>query len=450
MPIQFFDESRLAVNAVEMAENGDFIVTYFEGEPDMWNTKPPLMIWLQVLCLKIFGFNELAIRMPAALAALIITLFIGFFCWNKMGRPIWGVVASGVLITTPGFINKHVSRTGDYDALLILFLVLFIHAFFQFVHAETKKEKRQKLYLSSLFLALAVLSKSIAGLFFVPAAVIYLFLKKEGLKTLKSKDTYFAFMMFLVLVFGYYFLREHYNPGYLQAVWENEIGGRYFDVLENHGKPFYFHFKYLWKTRFVPWIYLLPIGLVIGFYEEGKVKNYFQLLFITAISFLLVISFSSTKLMWYDAPLFPILAIITALGIERTGHLLNQKYHINQWALIGLLIALPYYNIVRKVYYDRNVKSKHHLYGLFMRELADYKEYSIIKTGNNAPILFYQQAYKRKGYKIKKVKQDEIKVGEVAVLCEKEPIKILKEQFEYKLIKDSWGCMLVEVLKRKE
>jgi len=36
----------------------------------MWNTKPPLMIWCQVISMKLLGINEWAIRLPSALAAL--------------------------------------------------------------------------------------------------------------------------------------------------------------------------------------------------------------------------------------------------------------------------------------------------------------------------------------------------------------------------------------------
>ncbi|UOQ78563.1 hypothetical protein MUN84_08455 [Hymenobacter sp. 5516J-16] len=63
-PIYLWDESRVAVNAAEMALNNNWLVAHFEGQPDLWNTKPPLLLWLQVLSIKLFGFNEVAIRLP--------------------------------------------------------------------------------------------------------------------------------------------------------------------------------------------------------------------------------------------------------------------------------------------------------------------------------------------------------------------------------------------------
>jgi len=49
LPLRMWDEARYAINAYEMNQNGNFIVTHYQGQPDMWNTKPPLMIWFQAL-----------------------------------------------------------------------------------------------------------------------------------------------------------------------------------------------------------------------------------------------------------------------------------------------------------------------------------------------------------------------------------------------------------------
>jgi len=46
LPLRIWDEARLAVSAYEMSHNGNYIVVHFDGKPEMWSTKPPLMIWL--------------------------------------------------------------------------------------------------------------------------------------------------------------------------------------------------------------------------------------------------------------------------------------------------------------------------------------------------------------------------------------------------------------------
>ena len=158
LPIRLFDESRLAVNAYEMHRGGSWIVTRFEGEPDMWNTKPPLMIWLQVLFMKFIGVNELAIRLPAALAAFLICIFFLSFTARRFKDPWLGIISCIVLTSTVGYIHVHATRTGDYDSLLTLFTTLYPLLFFSFI--ETRETKY--LYYTFICLTLSVLTKVIS------------------------------------------------------------------------------------------------------------------------------------------------------------------------------------------------------------------------------------------------------------------------------------------------
>src|SRR5437016_5149435 len=108
MPIRQWDEARLANNALEMYHNSDWITTYFNGSPDMWNTKPPLMIWLQVMSMHLIGVNELAIRFPAMMAAFANCMLLYWFIAYKIGRPLLGLLSVLVLITSEGFVFYHV------------------------------------------------------------------------------------------------------------------------------------------------------------------------------------------------------------------------------------------------------------------------------------------------------------------------------------------------------
>ena len=88
LPIFLWDESRQAANAIEMYNNYSWVVTYYDGSPDMWNTKPPLLIWLQVLSMNIMGCTVAALRTPSVLAAFATTLSLFFFIKKETGN-IW-------------------------------------------------------------------------------------------------------------------------------------------------------------------------------------------------------------------------------------------------------------------------------------------------------------------------------------------------------------------------
>jgi 4-amino-4-deoxy-L-arabinose transferase-like glycosyltransferase len=59
------DEGFYASVAWEMRHSGDWRTPTFLGEP--WFEKPPLLYWLMVGSMRVFGENEFALRLPSAL-----------------------------------------------------------------------------------------------------------------------------------------------------------------------------------------------------------------------------------------------------------------------------------------------------------------------------------------------------------------------------------------------
>lgn len=168
-PIRVWDESRTAINAQEMLGNGNWSVTYYKGEPDHWYTKPPLMVWCQTTLMKLIGVNELAVRLPSAIAALLTMLALLVFSVRHLKSSGFGFVVVMVLLTSEGYISIHGTRTGDTDALLTLFTTLIVLMFYVF----EKKQQLKHLYLFFLFTTLAIFAKGVAGLLFMPALFIY-------------------------------------------------------------------------------------------------------------------------------------------------------------------------------------------------------------------------------------------------------------------------------------
>jgi 4-amino-4-deoxy-L-arabinose transferase-like glycosyltransferase len=93
-PIRLFDEAWLAVNAYEIYKRGDMVVITFEGEPDMRNTKPPLMVWIQALMMKVIGVNEWSVRLPAAVAAFICCLVLLSILSKYSHDPLTGLISA--------------------------------------------------------------------------------------------------------------------------------------------------------------------------------------------------------------------------------------------------------------------------------------------------------------------------------------------------------------------
>src|SRR5690606_9263737 len=100
IPIRIWDEGRVATNALNMYLNNNWLITYFDGQPDLWNTKPPLLIWFQVISMKIFGVSEWSVRLPSAMASILTGLSLWFFCTRYLQKAWLGFIAGAVFART--------------------------------------------------------------------------------------------------------------------------------------------------------------------------------------------------------------------------------------------------------------------------------------------------------------------------------------------------------------
>lgn len=444
-PIRIWDEARLSMNAYEMSRNGNLLVTYFEGAPDMWNTKPPLMIWLQVLFIKILGFNELAVRLPSALAALFTCVLMVVFSRRYFKDALPGMIACMVLVTANGYINVHASRTGDYDALLALFTPLFSLSIFLYVETRSLK------YLHVFFvgLTLAVLTKSVQGLLFLPAIGLYVMLNRQLLGLLTKKWFYIDLGIFLLIAGGYYLLREQFNPGYLHAVWENELGGRYLDTLEENRSGPGYYVQQLKDWLFKPWIWLSIAGVFAGYFSKNKKFT----VFITLLSatYLLFISLSQTKLEWYAVPLFPFLSFLVAMLLMRAIDFVKPKPAI-AFAFFALIFIYPYVQIGRKVYkpteyeWDKDLYPISYILQDAYRGKTSLDNYVVCYQDYNTQLLFYIKGLNDQGQRISFADPGKLKQGNMVIASEPQVKQFIETNYSTELVKEFYNVRIYKIV----
>jgi 4-amino-4-deoxy-L-arabinose transferase-like glycosyltransferase len=442
LPIRIWDEARLAINAYEMFKDGNFIVTHFGGNPDMWNTKPPLLIWFQVFFMKILGVNELAVRLPSAIAAFFTCIALLVFSHRYLKNFWFGFIAVLVLITTHGYINLHASRTGDYDALLTLFTTLSGLLFFSYC----EKQNNKHLYLFFLFMALGVLTKSVTGLLFSPALFIYSIIQKQLIPLLKNKHFYIGLFSFLGLIIGYYLLREANNPGYIAAVAKNELGGRYLEVIENHQRSFWFYYKNFIDFQLSVWYLFIPCGLITGIVVKNKKINRITwFAFLMSITFFLVISTAQTKIGWYDVPLYPFLAILIAVFIYYIFDLLQKFKPINNtltknvtpFIFLFFIGITPYQKILDKTYRSKEYNWNKGFYdiGYFLKGAIkgkyDLNKQYLLYDGYNAQNLFYLNILNDMGTQISFKDWRKLSPMDITIACQNHVKKYVEEHYEY-------------------
>lgn len=411
LPVRLWDESRLAINAYEMWKHGDVMVTHYGGEPDMWNTKPPLMIWLQVALMQLLGVNELALRLPSAFAALFTCVALVTLSVRYLNNFWSGFIAVLVLITSPGYLGLHVARTGDYDALLTLFTTTAAMGFF--AYCETLR--RKWLYLFFILITGAVLTKGVAGLLFSPAMILYALYRRRVVLILKNKDFYFGLSILIVFAGGYYLLRELQNPGYLKAVYMNELGGRYLNTIEEHQHGFWYYFDNLRLRQFSEWYLLAPCGALLGWLSKNERVSRLSLFScLICATFFLIISSAKTKLEWYPAPVYPFLALLAAAGIHVVFEWLEQspyavqalRFNALPYISLFLIFIIPYKNTIGRTYMPEEAPYDKDLYEIsYYLKKALRGEYSLdgqflMEEGYNANNIFYLKALYEKGMNV--------------------------------------------------
>src|SRR4051812_30737006 len=209
-PMQVWDEIRLADNAIEMVETGDLLVTRYDGKPEVWNTKPPLQIWLEALSVKLLGIQSLAFRLPSALAALATVLLLFVFARRELANLWWALLTALVLLTSTEFVLTHVARNGEYDALLVLCLLASSIAWFRYVW---RPDQHHWLWLTALFVVFGVYTKGVQGLLLLPGMLLYVVAVRRFRVAFSQRALYAAAAAGVACIAAYYGVREHLQPG---------------------------------------------------------------------------------------------------------------------------------------------------------------------------------------------------------------------------------------------
>lgn len=311
-PIYLWDESRLAVNALEMSRHGWSLVTTYGSVPDLWNTKPPLLIWLMSGSIHLLGPSEVAIRVPSMIAATG-TLAVVFAFVRRVTHAVApAALAVFLLSASVAYFGEHGARTGDYDALLCFFTTSYLCLLYFAVH-RTCPPKRL-IVAAGVLIAAAALTKTIAGL--VPGAGVALYLLLTGRIGRAFRTPAYAAMVLasLVPLAIFYAAREQAAAGYLHAVWYNDFSGRYQDQLGPLRRAPWFFFQelgYDWMFSAGPLALLAPLGL-IGRKDQSRQALLFALCCVATQ--LTIISLPATRLIQYMLPAVPWLAIACAIA----------------------------------------------------------------------------------------------------------------------------------------
>jgi len=338
LPLVGPDEPRYAEVARAMFATGDYISPRLAG--CLWFEKPALTYWMAAASYHLFGANEFAARLPAALLALATALFIYYAISRTLSSRL-GFIAAIVLVTSGIFLG--LARAISTDMPLTATMSFALIAGYLF----TQSSGRARIVYWSLCWAsmgFAMLAKGIVGIMLVVAILgIYLLVTKE-LKSVRWYYPLFGFVIFLAiaaiwylpvtLVNGWEFINEFFVEHHFQ---------RYLTNRYSHPQPVYFYLL-ISIAGVMPWtFFLIPATARIRRLRPRTDKRDALLAFAWIWFAVPVVffSFSVSKLPGYILPVFPALAIIIGSEVERFLSTERTRLHsVVAWMTAVLLVGL--------------------------------------------------------------------------------------------------------------
>lgn len=310
--ISNFDDAYYAQKAKEMLSSGSFWIVLYNGGPTFDN--PPVPIWLMASVFKLFGVSDYSVALPAAVFGVATTL-LTYRSAEMIFNDRWTAFLAGAILILPGFFVDY-ARRGMVDVPFTFFVTA---ALFCFIKAETNP--RWHLFFGA-FTALAILTKSVLGLFPLMIGFAYGILARPGASPV-FRSFYFWAGTAVALVFGSswhiinilqlgdFFVKGHFG----QLLYSRAVGE---DGVVSKDGPFFFlgYLKSLWKTYW-PWFPFAVAGFTIfakKAFRDGDNKKLFIILWIAVI--IGVMSASKTQALRYVLSAFPALAILTAKTIN--------------------------------------------------------------------------------------------------------------------------------------
>jgi 4-amino-4-deoxy-L-arabinose transferase-like glycosyltransferase len=293
------DEPRYAWIGREMAASGDWLTPRLWGDP--WHEKPPLLYWMAGVFFRLGFGDDLAPRLPVALASILFLAAYAYLLSQLFG---WraALLAALFLASSLGWLGFGFVAATDLPLAATFSLSMLVWV------RWLDTEQRGLLALGAGLLGLAVLAK---GLVPLVLALPFLGAARRRIPQLLGLLPTTVFLLVAapwyagMLVahgrefFDEFFLRHHFS--------------RFATEELQHQQPFWFYVPVLLAGVF-PWTPLWLLWRKLGA-RDGRI------LFLLAWFFwgLLFFSAATNKLPGYVLPLLPAWAALTGIALDRTA-----------------------------------------------------------------------------------------------------------------------------------
>ncbi|MGK0188149.1 MAG: 4-amino-4-deoxy-L-arabinose transferase-like glycosyltransferase [Verrucomicrobiales bacterium] len=317
------DEGRYAEVAREMTASGDYFIPTLNGFSHV--EKPPFIYWVTTLCYNAFGVSEFSARLPSVLAALG-TMFLTFQIGIMLGGTRVAWLAMIILASAVEFFL--LARTLTPDMIMCFWITAAIACL-----VKHHIDKQRSIYSWLFFVAMGVgfLTKGPMAIVVPTFAAIGLAISRRS-ESLQKLDLPWNLggLISIGIALSWFIVASGRHPHLYDYFVQTELLDRFLSSSHGRSQPWWFFLPIL-IAGFLPWTLFL-LKPAASLFRKIKNRNQFGantwLLIGWLIPPFVILSVSGSKLLTYVLPLFPGLAIATALSIRSASHLSRQSLYL--------------------------------------------------------------------------------------------------------------------------
>jgi hypothetical protein len=253
-------------------------------------------------------------------------------------------------------------------------------------------------------------------------------------------------------VIGYYVLRNHYDPWYINQIKINELGGRYLHTdQEKYATDVLYYFTFFKGINFVNWFTWMVLGTVITYtLQDSALRRLLTFSLLTSISYFVIVSAGQTKNEWYDMPCYPLFSIIAALGIYWVYNMFEKievKNTVLKYVILILLPVVIFYNPYATIVHENHSPVVRE-WAIESNQITDFLKgilhgdrpcegLTISYDEYHADVLWYQKAIKETRCDIPLVNAENLVAGQKVIAFQKHIRNYITQHYNTTLIEHS-------------
>ncbi|HEX7442044.1 MAG TPA: glycosyltransferase family 39 protein, partial [Caldimonas sp.] len=332
------DEGRYAEIAREMFATGDWVTIRYNGLK--YFEKPPFHLWMTALAYHAFGVGEWQARLWVAISGVVGLLATMLAARRWFGLRV-GLLSGLVLLATPTWnLGAHFNSL-DMSVSGALACVLAGVLMAQHPKAAPRS-RRAWMWFAWAAMAVAVLTKGLIGVALPGLVLIVYTLVARDWALWRRLHLVSGAALMLAIAAPWFVLVSLRNPEFAQFFFIHEHWQRYTSTVHQRDAPTWYFVPQL-LGGFLPWL-----GLTFGIaarVRHGARGGGFRpalLLAVWAGAIFVFFSLSSSKLPGYIMPIFPALAVLAALALDKLGAAAWNRQILGMLLVVMLgLLASP-------------------------------------------------------------------------------------------------------------